>query len=149
MEGYSKNEILSAEKQAKNYVNDAEVEERWAFTAFTYAETHEKMLENTPNAKELKLTPIDEDMYSAFRKNFPNMDIGIVNEDEMKNEEGKKLWRPLIMSFEKKVKDYNMGTLMRLNVKEGYTQENSCIVPRAQFYCIEVARNKEGLNNNA
>ena len=43
--------------------------------------------------------------------------------------------------------DYNFGTLLRLDPKEGYTSENTCFALRVQFLAIEIARNKEGANN--
>ena len=41
-----------------------------------------------------------------------------------------------------------MGTLLRLDSSKGYSPENVTIVPRIQFHAIEIARNREGLNNH-
>ncbi|GAA6044260.1 hypothetical protein JCM8097_002100, partial [Rhodosporidiobolus ruineniae] len=43
--------------------------------------------------------------------------------------------------------EYNFGTLVRLNCEDDYTQENSMFGYRLQFYAIEIARNKLGLND--
>ena len=48
--------------------------------------------------------------------------------------------------FEYHVEDYNFGTLLRLDCKDGYSEANTTLVPRVQFLAIEVARNRQGLN---
>lgn len=45
------------------------------------------------------------------------------------------------------MESYNFGTLIRKNAHEDYNEKNSFIVIRIQFYAIELARNKEGLND--
>lgn len=37
---------------------------------------------------------------------------------------------------------------MRLNSHSDYSEDNTIVVPRAQFLAIEIARNREGLNTN-
>lgn len=64
----------------------------------------------------------------------------------LKSDEAKAQWRDWIKPFEKKVDDYNFGTLLRLNSNEGYTEHNSIFATRIQFYAIEIARNREGWN---
>ena len=44
------------------------------------------------------------------------------------------------------VEEYNFGTLLRLDCKEGYSEANTTLVPRVQFLAIEIARNRQGLN---
>ncbi|VDO93063.1 unnamed protein product [Schistosoma margrebowiei] len=56
-------------------------------------------------------------------------------------------WRPFCNEFEKKVEDFNFGTLLRLDASKGYCPENTCIVPRIQFLALEIARNRLGINN--
>lgn len=46
-----------------------------------------------------------------------------------------------------KVEDHSFGTLLRLDCREDYSEANSTLVPRIQFYAIELARNREGHNN--
>lgn len=36
---------------------------------------------------------------------------------------------------------------MRADTKGDYSEQNTMLVPRVQFYAIEIARNREGLNN--
>lgn len=50
--------------------------------------------------------------------------------------------------MEEKVPDFNFATLMRLNSHLEYSEENSIVVPRAQFVAIEIARNRLGFNDN-
>lgn len=50
------------------------------------------------------------------------------------------------MPYENKVQDYNFGTLLRIDHTKDYTEENTMFVTRMQFYAVEIARNREGLN---
>lgn len=52
------------------------------------------------------------------------------------------------MKFEKEVEDYSFATLVRLDPQEEYTEANTILVTRIQFFCIEVARNREGQNDS-
>lgn len=47
------------------------------------------------------------------------------------------------------VADYNFGTLIRSNASEDYTERNTMFITRIQFYAIEIARNRLGLNDAA
>lgn len=85
----------------------------------------------------------------------------------MKSKTGKERWRNFMTPFEHKIDDYNFGTLIRANCKEDYTEANSifgqlttalaatrltlCSLTgyRTQFYAIEIARNRRGLNDAA
>jgi hypothetical protein len=40
-----------------------------------------------------------------------------------------------------------MATLMRIDSSLDYSEENTTIAPRIQFYAIEIARNREGHNS--
>lgn len=71
----------------------------------------------------------------------------MINEDELKSPQGKAKWRPFCDRFQKLVEDYNFGTLLRADSTKDYTQENSMLVTRVQFYAIELARNREGHND--
>ena len=56
-------------------------------------------------------------------------------------------WRPFCNRFEKEVEDFSMATLVRIDSADEYSEQNSILVTRIQFFCIEIARNKEGNNN--
>ncbi|GAA5960799.1 hypothetical protein JCM10213_005777, partial [Rhodosporidiobolus nylandii] len=95
----------------------------------------------------------DSEIYTSFSQHFPEYvanggaKLKVLNEDEMKSPEGKKRWREFMVPFEKKIDEYNFGTLIRQNCEDDYTQENSIFGYRTQFYAIEIARNKAGLND--
>lgn len=94
---------------------------------------------------------MDDDIYNDLMTQFPEYKdkakLAKLDEDEMKSVEGKVRWRNFIMGYEKSLTDYNFGTLLRANARELYTQENSILVTRAQFVAIEVARNRDGVND--
>lgn len=55
-------------------------------------------------------------------------------------------WRPFCESFKDVIEDYNFATLIRIDSTKDYSEENTIIVPRIQFYAIEIVRNREGHN---
>lgn len=115
----------------------------------------------------LRLTKIDDEIYEHLKTDFPEFKPEeTINEDEMKSKTGKERWRKFMMAYEKKVDDYNFGTIVRLNPKWEYGQDETIFgkdwihiqnvvdganlfstVPRMQFYAIEIARNRNGLND--
>jgi len=133
--------------------NDPKLEEKWAEMAGKHAETYEKLLTAIKPKGKLRLTKIDDEIYSSFRAAFPQLKIDIVNEDQLKSATNKVLWRDWLMQYKERdeVKDFHFGTLLRANCSKGYQMEmggaNAIIVPRMQFLAIEIARNKEGLND--
>merc|ERR1719427_157644 len=94
----------------------------------------------------MKFTQIDQELYDSFRESFPEFDIKNVDEESMKNKEGKEKWRNWCEQYKERVQDYNFGTLLRLDPANDYTEQNSCFALRVQFLAIEIARNKEGQN---
>lgn len=46
------------------------------------------------------------------------------------------------------MEDFNFGTLLRNRPGEDYAADNAFFVTRFQFLCVEIARNKEGLNES-
>merc|ERR1719153_35826 len=94
----------------------------------------------------MKFTQIDQELYDSFRENFPDFNIETVDEESMKNKEGKEKWRNWCEQYKERVQDYNFGTLLRLDPSDDYTEKNSCFALRVQFLAIEIARNKEGKN---
>lgn len=46
------------------------------------------------------------------------------------------------------MEDFSFATLLRLDASKDYSEENSIIVTKIQFYAIELARNKEGHNDS-
>lgn len=75
----------------------------------------------------LRLTKIDDEIYEHLKADFPEFDAAAtIDEDEMKSKSGKERWRKFMMAYEKKVDDYNFGTMVRNNPKEEY-EENTTI----------------------
>lgn len=97
--------------------------------------------------KLLRLTPHDDMIYKTFRETFPDMKVDKIREEELKSNEQKEKWRPFCQQFKDIVEDYSFGTLMRADCTGEYSEENSILTTRIQFYAIELARNKEGLND--
>lgn len=96
----------------------------------------------------LRLTKIDDEIYEHFKKEFPDYDPkATINEDEMKSKTGKERWRNFINQYEKKVDDFNFGTLLRTNPAFEYGQDETIFAVRMQFYALEILRNREGLND--
>ena len=133
-------------RPADEFGNDETVEAMWAMKAFKHAEVYFNLLCSV-DPKLLRLTPQDDAIYKAFRGKFPNLKIDLIKEDEIKSPEGKEMWRPFCDQFKDEVEDYSFGTLLRLDCTDEFSQDNTCLVPRIQFYAIEVARNREGFND--
>jgi hypothetical protein len=93
-----------------------------------------------PGSK-LRLTKLDDEIYEHFKKDFPDFDPkATIDEEEMKSKDGKERWRKFIMAYEKKVDDYNYGTVIRTNPKFEYGQDETIFAVRMQFYAIEIVR---------
>lgn len=74
----------------------------------------------------LRLTKIDDEIYSHLMEEFPDFDPAKpINEDEMKSKAGKDKWRPFMMAYEKKVDDYNFGTIVRTRPDVEYGEKTS------------------------
>jgi len=74
----------------------------------------------------IKLTKIDDDILEHLKADFPEFDpAATINEDEMKSKTGKERWRKFMMAYEKKISDYNFGTMLRVDPKSEYDQEGT------------------------
>lgn len=97
--------------------------------------------------KLLRLTPLDDSIYKIFRCEFPDLDVRVINEDQLKSPESKSKWRVYCDKFKEVIEDYSFGTLLRADAAQDYTEANSMLVTRIQFYAIELARNRECVND--
>jgi Polysaccharide biosynthesis len=87
--------------------------------------TYWRLLENMPGSK-LRLTKIDDDIHEHFTREFPEfVPAATIDEDEMKSKEGKEKWRKFISEYEKKVDDYNFGTMLRASPKFEYSEKET------------------------
>ncbi|CAL8279867.1 protein PBDC1 [Gadus morhua] len=130
---------------ADSFGNNPQVEVMWAMKAYNHAEVYFNLISSV-DPKFLKLTKVDDTIYTAFRETFKDMDIKLLHPDLLKSAEAKETWRPFCNQFEDVIEDFNYGTLLRLNCEQDYTEENTIFATRIQFFAIEIARNREGLN---
>ena len=87
--------------------------------------TYWAILEKMRGSK-LRLTKIDDEIYDHFEKDFPDFDAkATIDEDKMKSKEGKERWREFIMAYEKKIDDYNFGTMLRASPSTEYGEKET------------------------
>ncbi|XP_019866258.2 protein PBDC1 [Aethina tumida] len=137
-------DVLS--RPAEEFGNDESLEVMWAMKAYDHAHIYFNIL-CSADPKLLKLTPIDDTIYKIFREEFPTLDLHVIEENELKSTKEKAKWRPFCERFKNLVEDYSFGTLVRGDASEDYKENNTILVTRIQFYAIEIARNKEGVND--
>ncbi|KAJ9198407.1 hypothetical protein DTO166G4_2193 [Paecilomyces variotii] len=124
-----------------------DIEKQFAVKAVEHLMTYWSILEKV-RGSQLRLTKMDDEIYEHLKKEFPDFDpAATINEDDMKSKEGKEKWRNFMNQYEKKVADFNFGTILRANPKFEYEQDTTIFVPRMQFYAVEIARNRAGLND--
>ncbi|ORY90213.1 DUF757 domain-containing protein [Leucosporidium creatinivorum] len=138
---------------AEQAQNDQEIEMQFAVVCFEQAEAYWNLITKVKPSTLKRLTKWDDEIMEAFAKAFPELQndeaLKVLKEDEMKSKIGKERWRNFMTPFEKHIDDYNFGTLIRADCSEDYTEANSIFGYRTQFYAIEIARNRRGLNDVA
>ncbi|KAL4960434.1 polysaccharide biosynthesis domain-containing protein [Aspergillus stella-maris] len=131
-------------EEAENF---EDMEKQFAVKAVEHLMTYWSILEKV-RGSELRLTKYDDDIYEHFKAEFPDFDpAATIDEDSMKSKAGKEKWRNWMNQYEKKVPDFNFGTMLRANPKTEYEQHNTIFAMRMQFYAVEIARNRAGLND--
>jgi hypothetical protein len=129
--------------------NLEDIEKQFAVKAVHQAETYWSLLTKIPGSK-LKLTKFDDDIYEKLLVDFPEFKdpqyAKTINEEEMKSAKGKERWRNFCEAFNT-IEDYNFGTLLRTDASDEYGQETTIFVVRIQFYAVEIARNRAGMND--
>ncbi|KAI1401731.1 DUF757-domain-containing protein [Hypoxylon fuscum] len=127
--------------------NLEDIEKQFAVKAVQHLETYWAILEKVKGSS-LRLTKMDDDIYEHLKQDFPDFDPeATIKEEEMKSKAGKERWRKFMMAYDKKVDDYNFGTMLRTSPKVEYEKDTTIFVPRMQFYAVEIARNRAGLND--
>ena len=120
-----------------------------AATSAAYAEVYFNLLCSVEPSS-LKLTSsqeLDDRIYTEFKKFFPVLDVDKFVEDDITNEVAKEQWIKFSERF-KDVEDYSLGCLLRLDSGKDYTEENTVIAIKIQFFAIEIARNRDGCNDS-
>jgi len=131
-------------EQADNF---EDMEKQFAVKAVHHMTVYWGILEKMPGSK-LRLTRIDDEILEHFKKEFPEFDPSQeIDEDKMKSKQGKEKWRNFVSQYEKTVDDYNFGTMLRKSPKTEYGEKETIFAVRMQFYAIEIARNRAGLND--
>ncbi|KAI8972361.1 putative polysaccharide biosynthesis protein [Pilobolus umbonatus] len=123
-----------------------DIEKQWAVKAMHHAETYFNLISHV-DPSILKLTKIDDEILKDFEETFPEIDVLHLNEDHFKTPAYKEKWRQFINQYEKRVNEYNFGSLIRIDARDDYTEQNTMFGVRMQFYAVEIARNKKGLND--
>lgn len=126
------------------------MEKQFAVKAVQHMMTYWSILEKMPGSK-LRLTRMDDDILAHLHADFPEFDAAVtIEEDEMKSPEGKERWRKFVKVYEKgdkKVDEYNFGTMLRKSAKTEYGEKETMLALRMQFFAVEIARNRAGLND--
>uniref|UniRef100_A0A4W5ML21 Polysaccharide biosynthesis domain containing 1 n=1 Tax=Hucho hucho TaxID=62062 RepID=A0A4W5ML21_9TELE len=130
---------------AEAYGNDPQLEVMWAMKAYNHAEIYFNLISSV-DPSNLKLTKVDDRIYTSFRESFSDLNIKNLDPDMLKTADAKEKWRPFCNQFDGVVEDFNYGTLLRLDCEKDYTEENTIFATRIQFFAIEIARNREGFN---
>lgn len=95
--------------------------------------TYWTLLEGIRGSK-LRLTKMDDEIYEHFKSDFPDIDPSqTIDEEKMKSKAGKEKWRNFMMQYEKKVDDYNFGTMLRSNPKFEYGEKETIFGMVATF----------------
>lgn len=131
--------------------NSGEIELHGILYAIRRMGEHWEQLTSAANADAMVLTGSREEdtqLYSTFRSRFPAMQLGLITEDTLKDTRLHETWRDFLTSQAEQLSEHNMISLLRKNASLGYNDENTMLVPRAQFLCIEIARNREGVNDS-
>lgn len=103
----------------------SQIEKQFAVKVVQHMQTYWAILEKVKGSS-LRLTKIDDEIYDHLKRDFPEFDpAATINEDEMKSKSGKERWRNFMMAYEKKVDDYNFGTILRSNPKWEYGQKET------------------------
>ncbi|KAI1324639.1 polysaccharide biosynthesis-domain-containing protein [Xylariaceae sp. FL0255] len=138
---------VPANFDAENADNLEDIEKQFAVKAVQHLETYWAILTKVQGSA-LRLTKIDDDILEHLKTDFPEFDpAATINEDELKSKENKARWRKFLMAYDKTVDDYSFGTILRTSPNVEYDQNTTIFVPRMQFYAVEIARNRAGLND--
>lgn len=91
----------------------------------------------------LRLTKYDDEIYEHLQKDFPDFDpAATIDENEMKSKAGKERWRKFMMAYDKRVDDYNFGTILRTSPGVEYEEHTTIfgMVPCAMLmaHCLHL-----------
>lgn len=140
---------MAAPFSAETADNLEDIEKQFAVKAVIQADTYWNLISKV-KASSFKLTQYDDLIFDTLMEDFPEFKekakVAEIFELEMKSPQGKTRWRNFCEKF-KEIEDYNFGTLLRVKANDEYSQDNTLFAVRIQFYAIEIARNRYGLND--
>ncbi|XP_044943958.1 protein PBDC1 isoform X3 [Mustela putorius furo] len=92
---------------AESYGNDPDIEMAWAMKAMQHAEVYYKLISSV-DPQFLKLTKVDDQIYSEFRENFEKLRIDVLDPEELKSESAKEppgynFWQLKLLGTEKAI----------------------------------------------
>src|SRR5437763_15692922 len=115
------------------------MEKQLAVKAVQHMMTYWSILEKMPGSK-LRLTRMDDEILEHLRTDFPDFDpAATIDEDAMKSAVGNERWREVVRGYgkgEKKVEDYNFGTMWRKSGKDGDGEKEARLAVRIRFYAM-------------
>ncbi|KZZ89885.1 DUF757 domain-containing protein [Moelleriella libera RCEF 2490] len=110
---------------AEDAGNMEDMEKQFAVKVVQHMQTYWAILERVKGSA-LRLTKMDDEIYSHLNEAFPEFDpAATIDENEMKSKDGKERWRKFMMAYEKKIDDYNFGTMVRNNAKSEYEEDTT------------------------
>lgn len=113
------------------------MEKQFAVKVVQHMSTYWSILEKVKGSA-LRLTKIDQEIYDHLMEAFPDFDPKAkINEDEMKSKAGKDKWRPFMMAYEKKIDDYNFGTMLRSSHDVEYDEDTTIFGMTHRVYKME------------
>ena len=106
---------MSEPKQA--IANDQNLELQWAENAGKFADMYEQLIVSADleNNKYPRLTKDDDALLELVKKEIGDLEVRKVDVDDLKSEENKKRWQVFLEAHKEFVKDYNSGTLLRVD----------------------------------
>lgn len=68
---------------------------------------------------------IDDEILKDFEETFPEINVERLDEKDFHTPAAKEKWRNFVNKYEKRVNEFNFGSLIRIDCKEDYTEENT------------------------
>lgn len=141
-------------------VNDPGVERVGSAETWRVCEKHWKQLTSTAEPSTLVLSADakeDRHLYNVFRSQF-GLDVRRIAWADLHNDFEMAKWRAVLSACEGRVQWYNMMYLLRADASKSYVEQKDekgpdghsdglLLVPRIQWLMIEIARNREGVND--
>ncbi|KAL7753717.1 polysaccharide biosynthesis domain containing protein 1 [Sorochytrium milnesiophthora] len=94
----------------------------------------------------LSLTREDESLYKDLQEQFPDMETRVLDRQWLQQDDIKTQWSVFTQAYKDRIPQHAMPTLVRIDADKGYSEDNTIVVSRTQFYAIEIARNRRGQN---